>query len=129
MTSLGPWWRINVRACRDVTDLGCVLIWINGVNERINIRCSLHATSIMSICYIYIFYMTIYWFYQSFILFYICKYMYIYAHLVHMYIQNLLWNPFVLLKKFFFNHENCWWYKKNSRKFRLYSILHKNKKM
>lgn len=37
----------------DVTDLGCVLIWINGVNERINIRCSLLATSIMSICYIY----------------------------------------------------------------------------
>lgn len=50
---LGPWWRINVRACRDVTDLGCVLIWINGVNERINIRGSLLATSIMSICYIY----------------------------------------------------------------------------
>lgn len=73
--------------------------------------------------------MTIYWFYQSFILFYICKYMYIYAHLVHMYIQNLLWNPFVLLKKFFLIMKIVDGIKKNSRKFRLYSILHKNKKM
>lgn len=89
----------------------------------------LYTCNVNNVNLLYIFFIwTIYWFYQAFILFYICKYMYIFTDLVHIYIFRICCEiPLYFLMKevFFLNHENCWWYKKP---YKIWTLLHSSLK-